>query len=127
MSSQQERPQQERPQHIAEMTELLGYDPTKDGPTKSAIDIALANVNKRRDDKLVAKLEERIDKASLLAKDEAKLDSEYKKHKAKFKKEIGAFNNFLRAAQQGQLVQDPADNKEPKSEDNGGEVPDVVA
>lgn len=94
------------------MTDLLGFDPTKESPTKGVLTKALEKITEERDKTLQGKLEEQLRKAIDLAQRKKKLDSEYKTQSNKWNKELGKMLNQLFAVQQG---------KEPMPDEEDGD------
>lgn len=92
------------------LTEILGYDPTKNPSPTAAILAEVANeLRKEREDKARGRAKELLTKAVELRTQKADLDKKYQQAAQKFDKEFGKLMKQIDALAQGQ---EPAEEVE---------------
>lgn len=106
---------------MGKLTELLGFDPTKQNPNQSVLQSALEDITKERDAKLKERVKEQLVKAIEIAQKWNKLKAEFHREEKKNDKELGKIINGLNAIQKGQAPP-PEESEEAESEVDSSEA-----
>ena len=102
--------------NLARLESMIGFDCTKEAPTKEAFSKALENITKKRNEKLQTRVEEQLERAMGLAQQKAKNDKEYRQQDQKWNKEMGKVLTSLQAMSTGKEPPPPEEEKKDAAE-----------